>query len=292
MKLYRQLTLIAVALLTVTTSGCSQLGPNDGDVKKSLQGNIPAYWNVESISLENKENLGTESDPTVQARFKAKISLKEDTFKPVVGADSFRLTFGSNVTFVALAEKKGKTVEIYGVETSKKYTDSWRTEFKPDNDPVTLLGKPRSFFSGKTVLSNSPEEKAFFDEAEKQVENERKTYLSKLLSTVNEGSMKGENPFFLSDFKLRFALNKNENDKFSGQITFRGGVIKGFDGTLSKKELKFTVNKFIQGKDNFGLGTVYTFPVDSIDPRNPILEGTWNNTDGRTGEVKINHFPF
>jgi hypothetical protein len=292
MKFHRQLTLISVALLAITTSGCSQLGPNDGDVKKSLQGNIPAYWNVESISLENKENLGTESDPTVQARFKAVLGLKEDTFKPVLKPDLIRLKNTSDVIFVAPAEKKGKTVELYGVELSKKYTDSWKTEFKPDNDPVTALGKPRSFFNGKTVLANSPEEKAFFDEANKQVEDDRKSFLSKLLSTVSQGTMNGNNPFFLSDFKIRFTSGKDENDKLSGQMTFRGGVIKGFDGALSKKELKFTVNKLIQGKDSFGLGTVYTFPVDSLDPRNPVLEGTWNHTDGRTGEIKINQLPF
>lgn len=290
MKFYRQSVLIVFAFIVATTLGCSQLGPSDDEMKKSLQGNIPTYWNIDSISLENKENLGSASDPTVQGRFKAKLSLKEDTFKPVVGADSFRLTFGSNVTFVTLAEKKGKLVDLYGVETSKKYTNTWKTEFKPDNDPITSLGKPRSYFNEKTVLANSPEEKAFFAEAEKQAENERMTFLSKLFSTVNEGSMFRKNPLLISDFKISFNSGKEENNKLSGKMTFRGGVVKGFDGILSKKELKLTVNKFIQGTDTLGLGTVYTFPVASINPRNPVLEGVWNKPGEGAGEVKIDLF--
>jgi hypothetical protein len=289
MRFSRPSSLLVIVLLTLSVSGCSQLGPNDEDIKKSLQGNIPAYLNVDSISFENRENLGTNSDPTIQGRFKAVLNLKEDTYNSVSRPDLIRLKNASSVTFIVPAEKKGKIVELYGVEISKKYADTWQTAFKPDNDPISSLGKPRAFFNGKTVLANSSEEKAFLDDVDRQAETERKSFLSRLFSNEVSGSMNGNNPFFISSFKIRFS-GSVENEKLSGQIIFPGGVIKGFDGTLSKKELKFTVNKYVQGKDPFGLGTVYIFPVNSIDPSNPILDGAWKHIDGRTGEIKINQF--
>jgi hypothetical protein len=161
-----------VAALIMTVSGCSQSGPSDSELKNSLQSKLPAYWEVTSLSLENKENLGSKSDPNVQARFKAVIRLKEDTFKSEADQASTVSWFSqpktTNVTFVSQVERKGKTAELFGVSHSKRFTDSWKTEFRFDNEPTSELGQPRSFFKGKTVLRNSKEEDAYKAELAKQ----------------------------------------------------------------------------------------------------------------------------
>jgi hypothetical protein len=66
-------------LFVTLLTACSQLGSDDEVLKKSLQSNLPAYWEVGSLNLENRENLGSQSDPSVQSRFKAIVRLKEDT---------------------------------------------------------------------------------------------------------------------------------------------------------------------------------------------------------------------
>jgi hypothetical protein len=70
-------------LLGILLVSCSQLGPNDGILRNSLQSQLPAYWEVSALNLENRENLGSQADPNIQARFKAVLRLKEDTFNKV-----------------------------------------------------------------------------------------------------------------------------------------------------------------------------------------------------------------
>jgi hypothetical protein len=165
---------LVVAPTTLLIS-CGQLGPDDGAIQKSLQSKLPSYWKVNSISLDNKENLGSQSDPSIQARFKAMLQLTEDTFNDVTPAKTESWSSASQnstpVIFLEVAERKGKVVELFGVALSERYTDSWKTGFQFDNNPTNNLGKPRSFFEGKTVLKNSPEEGAYkADLAKKEAE--------------------------------------------------------------------------------------------------------------------------
>lgn len=272
-----------VIALVVTVSGCSQLGPNDGELIKSLQSKLPPYWEVASLSFENTENLGSKSDPIIKARFKGTIKLKEDTFTDGKTNGLFNMPFGNfqqttNIIFISPVERKGKITELFGVATSKRFTDTWATEFRFDNNPMAELGEPRSFFKGKTILKNSPEETAY-------KVAKRKELLSKL--TAREFSGIYVLNYFSNGLTIRFTSANPDSQNISGQISFDRGATKGFEGTLSDTELKFTVNKELQGKDTFGVGTVYTFPLENISSNSTQLGGKWKHVDNQTGTVII-----
>jgi hypothetical protein len=290
MNLNRYFSLIFSSAIIVSIAGCSTLGPGDDAMKKSLQAGLPAYINVEDISFDKKENLGTDSDPSVQARFKSTLKLKEDTFERVFRPDLTHLRNPAQVTFIHPLEKQGKTVEMYGIALSKRFENSWKTDFKPDADPTLSLGKPRRFFEGKTVLVDSPEEKQLIADAGKQEIEDRKAAISKLFIKVNAARMTSNNPFTVSSFKIRFTSGNTDSQKLAGQLIFEAGTIKGFNGSLTDKELTFTTDKFVQGNDTFGLGTVYSIPLDGIDTSKQVIEGTWKRPNGQTGDLQIYNY--
>lgn len=276
--------------LTLLTA-CSQLGPDDGVLKKSLQLSLPAYWEVGSLNLENRENLGTQSDPSVQSRFKAIVRLKEDTFNEVESSnsDSYSSKEAKSVIFISQSERKGKAVELYGVASSRQYMDSWRTDFRFDNEPMAGLGQPRSFFRGKTVLKNSQEEQVYKVEQEKQAEKERKESLEKFTSKEFTGDFRLSYTSY--PFTIRFTSVKPDtqykNAQISGQIAFQQGATKGFSGTWSENEVQFKVDKVVKGSDSFGIGTEYSFLTKDFDSYSNKLKGQWKHTNNATGDVAI-----
>lgn len=284
----------------VIIAGCGQSGPTNADLKTSLQNAIPAYWEVASLKIEKRENLGTRTNPVLQARFQAILKLKEDTFTSAERLESVDYARQRDVNFISLVTEKGETVELYGLAVSQIFQNSWKTEFKLDQDPISELGKPRSAFEGKTVLRNSPEEEKFKSEVKQQIESEKKAILANLMSGQNEGNF-NYNYRGKRRFVIKFSSGDPALEKVAGEIRFRGSsgreepifTVKGFEGSLSDKELKLTVNKIIKqppedaNKYDGETGTILILPVEKLEGKPRVIEGTWEHIDGNTGEVSI-----
>ncbi|WP_010480020.1 hypothetical protein [Acaryochloris sp. CCMEE 5410] len=71
----------ATCLPIFLISGCSQNnGPSQAQVQESLQAQLPSYSEIESFQIEKSENLGTETEPKFQKRFKANLRISEDLY--------------------------------------------------------------------------------------------------------------------------------------------------------------------------------------------------------------------
>jgi hypothetical protein len=308
---------VAPVSIVIMLTSCSQLGPNDTEFKSSLQASIPKYWEIESVNIESRENTGTNTVPQIQTRFKAKAKLKEDTFKKV---ENYKIDIPDpskleKIDFITLSESKGKTADAFGVASSARYNDTWRTSFQIDGDPfgnkgldfsgfstskeVKAIGQaqPRSFFEKKTVLTGSPEEEALKSELIQQIKSEEKQILSKLLSGRHDGS----------GFEINFISSNLETKKVSGEMEFinlYGRDIRRFEGTISDTELKFTLTEDLKGfKSDLlsspgRLGNTYSFPLSNLTLKKRysasndiILEGRWvdarQNRGGGTAEITI-----
>ncbi len=101
----------------------------------------------------------------------------------------------------------------------------------------------------------------------------------------------GEHQGYLSGAfygKTIIQFSSTDPNKIEGQLIFPSGVIKEFSGTLNENELKFKVNRFVQGEDKTGLGTVYILRIGELLPSTRRIEGTYQHVDNRTGEVFFN----
>jgi hypothetical protein len=306
---YLSAPVMSVPVLAIfVLGGCSQLGPDDADFKSDLQASIPKHWQVKSVKIESRENTGTNTVPKVETRFKAKTQLEEDTFKKLRNykievPDPRRI---ESVIFIQPANKAGKNIDIFGIAVSERYNEKWKTFFQIDGDPfdsksidfggfptdtqVEAVGQelPRSRFQGKTVLINTPEEQVLKNEIAQQIELEEQQILSKLFSESHEGSPS------ISSFTIKSESKSDEIQKVSGQIEFISFVekdIRGFEGTMSDTELKFTITKELGGtggsqlSSGDRLGNTYIFSIKDLalkrrmGSRDITIEGRW--TDAR-----------
>jgi hypothetical protein len=120
------------------------------------------------------------------------------------------------------------------------------------------------------------------------------------MSGQNEGNFNYNYPG-KRRFVIKFSSGDPALEKVAGEIRFRGSswrgepifTVKGFEGSLSDKELKLTVNKIIKqppedaNKYDGETGTILIFPVEKLEGKPRRIEGTWEHIDGNTGKVSI-----
>lgn len=107
---------VFVALLLFT--GCSQqVGPSSKELKQELDEQIISH--VEDFELEDTENLGTQTEPIIQSRFRATLKFNtDDETNPAVLEEMRRL------------DRIGKVFsEIHGLSTSTRKGSQWETKF-------------------------------------------------------------------------------------------------------------------------------------------------------------------
>jgi hypothetical protein len=313
-----QFWIFAPVPLIITLSGCSSLGPSGKEFQESLQGQIPNYWEVQSIQIEGRENQGSNTIPRIQTRFKSLVKLREDTFREVRYYQPRQISKKrlEGVVFVTPADKKGKDLTIYGQAISSKYTDAWQTSVDIDSDPfgenedsrigldwkeeVKVVGsaKSKSRFSNQgtkeVVVIKSPEEEAWKSKISQQIKAERKQLLALLFSKEHEGSYR----YTYSSYpvKLRFVASEADSKKFTGQIKFgirygspddENNIIEEIQGTLSDTQLQFKVTKVIKSSVDVGnIGAVWTFSLanlsyENVSSSNELeIEGFWKNKGG------------
>jgi hypothetical protein len=159
---------IACLWLAACASDPADSGPKQSDLQRTLATNIPAYYSLEGFHVEASQNVGDRVRPVFKVRFKAVVQLNTETFEE--GEEL------KDALILVPSHAKGDRAEIYGVATSTLKAGSWKTIFDFDNDPISTMGKPRSFYLGKqTYIKGSADEATYRnqlreDEAHQQQE--------------------------------------------------------------------------------------------------------------------------
>lgn len=153
-----------VVIGSIFLSSCSQEPqPSSSDIEKALVAQLPAFARVSNLSIEAKQNLGTNVEPVWQARLRATITVASDTF----ALESEDSEENSEVTFVRPVKRSGESIEVFGKSVSRLYAGAWRTAVELEGQPIATLGQPLSAFGPKKVIARGSEkEKQYF--AEKQ----------------------------------------------------------------------------------------------------------------------------
>lgn len=140
--------------LSPLTKIAGQDRPSQDLLKKELQEAVGPAWSVGAFEIEAIEDTGTRVEPQVRFRVRAKLELKDDLYKEVKQV--------KGIHFIQLDTRKGKEETVYAIGSARLNAGKWEMgQYNLQNTPLKNELRPRSEFSGKTILSGSSEEVAF-----------------------------------------------------------------------------------------------------------------------------------
>ena len=275
-----------LAIVVISSSllmSCAIEGPSKRDIKRSMETQLPGFWDVSFLEREETENLGTKTEPLYKIRFKAKLKTEQNIFTQDRLSNFSRQGQGG-VTYLEPKLSKGTSRDFYGVVSASKHQAGWRMSFKFDSSP-DLLGQPREFYPGRTIIKGSEEEDQYQRELAEKAQADKLATLNRFFSGEHRGYMSGD---LYGRPTIRFTSASVETDKVEGQLIFSKGVIKGFSGSFSENELTFEIKNVVQGEDKIGIGTIYTLRIGELKPNTRKIKGTYKHIDNRTGDVYFN----
>ncbi|MBW4635233.1 MAG: hypothetical protein KME30_26065 [Iphinoe sp. HA4291-MV1] len=278
---------ITVASCTIVLNSCSQPAPSTLELKQQLQNRVPEYWEITSLEIKERENLGTASESKVSQRFQAQAQLKEDLFTRVGKIVDIPFEKQANIVFLALSKKKGQKINIQGLSIARLVEKKWYADFSFSKNPMADFGKPINSFSGNLMIRDSKEEKDFIAGIQQEVrqkEEKRNRIKSAIKSgswlsgkwkeetvTVEfEGIERKDNTFGTRNFQIRFKSFDENTGWLSAEIKFPSSLRK-FEGELKGEQISLEEKSIISGHDDFGLGMNFNFSFEEPS----TMSGRW-----------------
>ena len=145
---------LATLFAGLASAGCSRqnVGPTSEELQPSFAELTPAYWSIAEFDIVASESVGSQAEPRFESRFRAVLTLEEDTFKKVGELDEYSLLLP--------VATQGDRRSVSGVATSVPREGAWQVEVELESDPFGPMGKSRSSFPGPTVIKGSDNESA------------------------------------------------------------------------------------------------------------------------------------
>lgn len=117
---------------------------------QQLSAMIPSYWTVSDIKITASVNTGDAVEPKIKQRFEAVASPESNLYVADPGSAEAYAPYRPIVP--TLDVKATRT--LYGIAQSAYSAGQWTTKVELENS-VAELGKPRSLFTGPTVVRGS-----------------------------------------------------------------------------------------------------------------------------------------
>ena len=125
--------------------------PTADEVEQFIATTLPGYWKVDQLSLSDPVDYGNPIEPEWRWRYEALIAPKEPLY--VDGGHH------EGVVLLELNLSPESPQTLYGVAIATFQAGRWSGEARHENRPFDHGGQPASFFSGRTVVVGSPEER-------------------------------------------------------------------------------------------------------------------------------------
>lgn len=198
---------------------------------------------------------------------------------------------GPNTKFIKKKTSEGEKIKLYGLSVSEQYADTWKTEFKYEENPFRRLGVPRRGFRERTVVKGSSEKEKYKQELEQATQTFRANTASTLFAQEHKGYLR--QGWSRYPFSLNFTSYDKKSGNLEGIVSFERGflrpykVVKRIQGKFSNSKINFTTTGFVSGKeqDNWGLGTEYFIDMNEQFPRQESLVGSWKHPSKINGET-------
>ncbi|MBW4420955.1 MAG: hypothetical protein KME13_17245 [Myxacorys californica WJT36-NPBG1] len=258
--------------LTVKTAGyvvneiqSAQIGPGRGVLQQQLQNQLPSFLEITQLDFERHENLGTQVEPVIAARFKATAKFKEDAFLRVNGVDDIPSKRQENVNFLKLANSKGSSIDIYGVLKTKRVADSWETQFEFEHTPT--FGRSRDQYNGRTVLLGSDEETKFRAEVEAEVKAEKEAVLNPILNKASLSGERSKTEGELHSFVLTFTSFDSLSKTFTGEMQYPDAkaVVKIEGSIIEDTQIQFKSTEILKGGGKVkAVGSTYSLSLVNL----------------------------
>jgi hypothetical protein len=137
--------LIFVSMAILSMYSCSN-DPSKDDLKIAISEKLPSNFEVVSIKINAKENIGTKVEPKYHFRYTASIKVLHPTYEKIdfiggdVNADVVKLVFSKNSTF-----------EAFGKATSSLTMNKWDTRITEFQTETNKTGFPLGNFQNAVV---------------------------------------------------------------------------------------------------------------------------------------------
>ena len=125
--------------------------PTADEVEQFIATTLPGYWKVDQLSLSDPVEYGNLIEPEWRWRYEALIAPKEPLY-----VDGGR---HEGVVLLELSLSPESPQTLYGVAIATFHAGNWSGEARHENRPFDHGGQPASFFEGRTVVVDSPEER-------------------------------------------------------------------------------------------------------------------------------------
>jgi hypothetical protein len=147
-RIQKLLILVIILFASGSLVACSESGPSSDEISKAIKSNLPAFIDLNDLSIEATENIGTETEPNFKSRIVGELKFLDDTFE-IVG-------HVGGVPIVKKLIHEGTKRKVFGYSDSKFRQGKWITNIRYEPSPLQGIGRLKSAFA-KFFVANSPE---------------------------------------------------------------------------------------------------------------------------------------
>lgn len=279
--------IIPVASLLLLQA-CSS-GPTSKTVEEQLDEQAKGLWDFKNVEISESKTDKDSASKVTYLQFKATGVNSEPTYQSLTPQTpvSFWLQGKKDeVEYVKVVHDKGSEVGMDGnmVMSQDPKTKQW-SSLIAFNTPLKNQGIPKSQLQPNQVVKGSTEEKQLQAQQAETQQLDRDATLKRLFAQESSGYMSGD---LRGIIKLRFDEVDEAAKTVKGQATFSRGVIKGFTGKYTDRDLVLTTDSEIQGKDKIGVGTKFSLLIEALEPSTTQVKGTYGHSDRRSGNFFVN----
>lgn len=287
MKMNMKILFLILAVLPLLPS-CAASGPSSSEVEKHLDSQAKGLWDFRDVKIVDSRTEKNGEAEAVYLTFKATGENSEPTYDletSIPSVSPFSRDSSPQLQYVKELHPAGTKLDMNGnVLLIKEDGKDWQSSVKL-NPALKLQGVPASSLGPNQVLRGSPEEKKFLAQQKETARLDREATLTRFFTQETNGYLSGD---FRGPIQLRFTEVDEQARQVAGQMTFAKGVIKSFSGKYTDRELSFITDQVVQGEDGVGVGTQYSFLIESLEPSTRKIQGTYGHRDRRSGEVYVN----
>jgi len=206
-------TLLAFLVLPVLAAWGGDAKPGSESIKAALFDQVPAYFTIGEIAIEDQVSVGDAAAPAFKTRFSVVVSASEPLYQAATATRGVKL-----IRKIVDAGQKSK---VYGVADAVLRGETWETRIV-SLEAEWPQGKPRAPFANDVYVEGTPEAEAAIA---KLAESQRQAQLRRQAAEVAakaqaEAKLAETRAMLLGTWRGHFACGTDKLIEASAEVAF------------------------------------------------------------------------